>query len=91
MSGSWTGSGTITTSSGNKERIRCRARYDVDGGGSTLDDTQYVDIEGVGGSFQDRHKVYDRAGQPCLTSGKAEIQRVATAGRSTHFCPRCQR
>jgi hypothetical protein len=37
MSGSWTGSGTITTSSGNKERIRCRAKYDVDGGGSTLD------------------------------------------------------
>ena len=37
MSGSWSGSGTITTSSGNKERIRCRARYDVDGGGSSLD------------------------------------------------------
>ena len=35
MSGSWTGSGTITTSSGNKERIRCRAKYD--GAGSTLD------------------------------------------------------
>jgi len=34
MSGSWTGTGTITTSSGNKERIRCRARYD--GGGSSL-------------------------------------------------------
>ena len=34
MSGSWSGSGTITTSSGNKERIRCRARYD--GGGSSL-------------------------------------------------------
>ncbi len=37
MSGSWSGSGTITTSSGTKERIRCRAKYDVDGGGSTLD------------------------------------------------------
>ena len=37
MSGSWSGSGTITTSSGNKERIRCRAKYDVDGGGSSLD------------------------------------------------------
>jgi hypothetical protein len=37
MSGSWSGSGTITTSDGNKERIRCRAKYDVDSGGSTLD------------------------------------------------------
>ena len=36
MSGSWSGSGTITTSSGNKERIRCRAKYDVNGGGSSL-------------------------------------------------------
>ena len=33
MSGSWSGSGTITTSNGNKERIRCRANYDVDGSG----------------------------------------------------------
>jgi hypothetical protein len=37
MSGSWSGGGTITTSGGNKERIRCRARYDVGGGGSNLD------------------------------------------------------
>ena len=37
MSGSWSGSGTITTSDGNKERIRCRAKYDVDGAGSSLD------------------------------------------------------
>jgi hypothetical protein len=37
MSGSWAGSGTITTSNGNKERIRCRAKYDVDGGGANLD------------------------------------------------------
>jgi len=37
MSGSWSGSGTITTSSGNKERIRCRAKYDVAGAGSNVD------------------------------------------------------
>jgi hypothetical protein len=37
MSGSWSGSGIITTSDGNKERIRCRAKYDVDGDGSKLD------------------------------------------------------
>jgi len=37
MSGSWSGSGTITASNGNKERIRCRAKYDVGGAGSSLD------------------------------------------------------
>jgi formamidopyrimidine-DNA glycosylase len=63
----------------------------IDSGGSTLDDTQYVDIEGTGGSFQHRHRVYARAGERCLTCGKADIQRVVVAGRSTHFCPRCQR
>jgi hypothetical protein len=31
MKGSWTGTGTITLGSGDKERIRCRANYDVDG------------------------------------------------------------
>lgn len=60
-------------------------------GGSTLADTQYVDIEGAGGWFQLSHRVYDRAGQPCLTCGRAEITRVVAAGRSTCFCPRCQR
>ena len=37
MSGSWTGAGVITLASGTKERIRCRAKYDVDGAGSNVD------------------------------------------------------
>jgi formamidopyrimidine-DNA glycosylase len=60
-------------------------------GGSTLADTQYVDIEGDGGWFQLSHRVYDRAGQRCITCGRADIMRVVAAGRSTCFCPRCQR
>jgi formamidopyrimidine-DNA glycosylase len=60
-------------------------------GGSTLSDTQYVDVMGDGGSFQLDHRVYDRAGQRCLTCGKATIVRVVSGGRSTCFCPRCQR
>jgi formamidopyrimidine-DNA glycosylase len=63
----------------------------IEAGGSTLADTQYVDIEGQGGWFQVHHKVYDRAGQRCLTCGKADIVRVMVAGRSTCFCPRCQK
>ena len=63
----------------------------IDAGGSTLSDTQYVDVMGDGGSFQLDHRVYDRAGQLCLTCGRAEIVRTVSGGRSTCFCPRCQR
>jgi formamidopyrimidine-DNA glycosylase len=63
----------------------------IEAGGSTLADTQYVDVAGEGGWFQLSHRVYDRAGQPCLTCQKATIRRVVVGGRSTCFCPRCQR
>jgi formamidopyrimidine-DNA glycosylase len=62
----------------------------IEAGGSTLADTQYVGIDGESGWFQLNHRVYDRAGQRCLTCGKATIVKVAVAGRGTHFCPRCQ-
>jgi formamidopyrimidine-DNA glycosylase len=60
-------------------------------GGSTLEDTQYVDIEGNVGSFQELHRVYGREGQGCLTCGKSSIRREMVAGRSTSYCPRCQK
>ncbi len=63
----------------------------IEAGGSTLTDTQYVDVDGRGGSFQLAHRVYDRAGQPCLTCGRGTIRRIVSGGRSTCFCPRCQR
>jgi formamidopyrimidine-DNA glycosylase len=63
----------------------------VEQGGSTLADAQYVDLMGEGGSYQDEHRVYGRGGLRCLTCGRADVTRVVTAGRSTHFCARCQR
>jgi formamidopyrimidine-DNA glycosylase len=63
----------------------------IEAGGSTLADTQYVGVDGVGGWFQLHHRVYDRAGQRCLTCGTANIVRVTFGGRGTHFCPRCQK
>ena len=63
----------------------------VEAGGSTLADTQYVGIDGETGWFQVHHRVYDRGGQRCLTCGRADIVRVMVGGRSTCFCPRCQR
>ncbi len=43
-----------------------------------------------GGQFQDHFQVHGRAGEPCYTCGK-EIQRIVLGGRSTYFCPQCQK
>jgi formamidopyrimidine-DNA glycosylase len=55
--------------------------------GSSISD--YVDSEGKRGNFQLRHRVYQRDGKPCFRC-KSIIRRVIVAGRSSHFCPRCQ-
>jgi formamidopyrimidine-DNA glycosylase len=57
-------------------------------GGSSVSD--YVDAEGVRGFFQLEHCVYQRTGQPCLRCG-SPVRRVIVAGRSTHYCPHCQK
>jgi formamidopyrimidine-DNA glycosylase len=62
----------------------------VEAGGSTLTDAGYHDADGNAGDFQFSHKVYDRKGEPCLVCG-TPIQVKRIGGRSSHFCPRCQR
>lgn len=57
-------------------------------GGSSVSD--YVDAEGVRGFFQLEHCVYQRTGEPCRRCG-TPIRRVVVGGRSTHYCPHCQR
>lgn len=57
-------------------------------GGSSISD--YVNAEGIPGEFQLRHHVYQRKGKPCHRCGAA-IRRIIVAGRSSYFCPRCQR
>jgi len=56
--------------------------------GSTLRD--YVDADGGRGGFQALHRVYAREGEPCRTCD-APLKRIVLGGRSTHFCPNCQR
>ena len=63
----------------------------IDVGGSTLGDAQYVDVDGESGSFQNEHCVYGRTGQRCSTCGRGWIRRTISGGRSTHYCPVCQR
>ena len=50
----------------------------------------YVDAEGREGEHQRHVKVYRRTGQPCYNCG-AIIERIKLGGRSTHFCPHCQK
>jgi formamidopyrimidine-DNA glycosylase len=62
----------------------------VEAGGSTLADSGYHDADGNAGDFQFSHKVYDRKGEPCIACGTV-IRMKRIGGRSSHFCPRCQR
>lgn len=63
----------------------------IDHQGSTLRDGTYRIARNRPGNFQICHRVYQRAGEPCLQCGKAEIVRIVQAQRSTFFCPTCQR
>ena len=56
--------------------------------GSSISD--YVDSQGMPGKFQQRHRVYQREGKKCSRCG-ALIRREIVAGRSSYFCPKCQR
>jgi formamidopyrimidine-DNA glycosylase len=57
-------------------------------GGSSISD--YVDANGEEGFFQLKHRVYGREGKPCLIC-KTPIKRVVIGGRSSHYCPKCQK
>ena len=57
-------------------------------GGSSISD--YVDSEGQKGFFQLKHRVYGREGEPCLVC-RTPIKRIMITGRSSHYCPKCQK
>ena len=57
-------------------------------GGSSVSD--YVNADGEEGFFQLQHRVYGREGEPCLVCG-TPIKRIVIAGRSSHYCSRCQK
>jgi formamidopyrimidine-DNA glycosylase len=60
----------------------------IDARGASIDDFRHVD--GASGTFQDRFKVYGRAGEPCYRCGTT-IEKIRVAGRGTYFCPHDQR
>jgi len=59
-------------------------------GGSTLKD--FANVEGGQGYFQHRFDVYGREGQPCNADDcTGVVKRIVQGGRSTFFCPSCQK
>ena len=62
----------------------------IEAGGSTLRD--FAATDGALGYFQHRFQAYGREGQPCLNPGcGGTIARIVQGGRSTFYCPKCQR
>jgi formamidopyrimidine-DNA glycosylase len=59
----------------------------ITAGGSTLRD--FASPDGELGYFSQRFAVYDRDGAACHCGGR--VQRIVQGGRSTFYCPRCQR
>jgi formamidopyrimidine-DNA glycosylase len=57
-------------------------------GGTTLND--FADGAGREGEYQEDLAVYGRTGEPCPTCG-APVRRLVQGGRSSFYCPRCQR
>ncbi|HEY8382285.1 MAG TPA: bifunctional DNA-formamidopyrimidine glycosylase/DNA-(apurinic or apyrimidinic site) lyase [Microvirga sp.] len=72
------------------EVIRDVLNEAVQAGGSTLRD--HAQVNGDLGYFQHAFRVYDREGEPCVTQGcTGTVGRLVQAGRSTFYCPSCQK
>jgi formamidopyrimidine-DNA glycosylase len=59
--------------------------------GSTLSDGTYRNALNKAGGYQNMHRVYDRAGEPCANCRGGTIVRIVQAQRATFYCPACQR
>ena len=72
------------------EGIKAVLESAIKAGGSSLRDYRHTD--GRLGRFQHRFKVYGREGKPCQRAGcGGVIRRIVQGGRSTFYCPTCQR
>ena len=58
--------------------------------GGTSFDSLYVNVNGASGYFARSLAVYGREGKPCIVC-ETPIKRIAFIGRSSHYCPQCQR
>jgi formamidopyrimidine-DNA glycosylase len=70
------------------QSVRTVLNCAIESRGSSIRD--YVGGAGQRGGYQDRFLVYGRNGEPCAKCG-SPIRSVRLGGRSTHFCPKCQK
>lgn len=68
--------------------VRQTLQKAIDNRGSSVND--YLDGNGRKGNFQNLIEVYGRTGAACRRCGTT-IKRIILGGRSTHYCPHCQR
>jgi len=69
--------------------VRAVLEQSIGDGGSSLRD--YARPDGELGYFASRFEVYDREGEPCRPPCTGKVKRIVQGGRSTWFCPKCQR
>jgi len=60
----------------------------IEAGGTTF--SNFLNVKGVNGNYAHVAWVYNRTGQPCRVCSHP-IERIKLAGRSSHFCPQCQK
>jgi formamidopyrimidine-DNA glycosylase len=90
--------GSLTTKTGKPTKavealvraIKAVLEDAIEAGGSSLRD--YARADGRLGRFQHSFKVYGREGKPCRKKGcRGTVRRIVQSGRSTFYCPNCQR
>jgi formamidopyrimidine-DNA glycosylase len=90
--------GSLATKSGKPTKktealvasVRAVLEAAIKAGGSSLRD--YKRADGRLGRFQHRFRVYGREGKPCPRKGcGGTVRRIVQGGRSTFYCPTCQR
>lgn len=67
--------------------LREAIRYE----GSTLGDGTYRNALNKSGGYQNKHRVYQRAGELCPSCRRSVIRRIVQTQRATFYCPACQR
>jgi len=73
-----------------RSAIKPVLRAGIRWGGTSLNDLAYLLPDGAAGRYLERLHVYGREGQPCARC-RSPIVRSVVAGRSTYYCPACQR
>ncbi len=72
------------------EKIREVLRESIAHGSTLNVNPENIDGSYYGGGYESSWRVYDRENEPCVACGTS-IERLKQGGRSTYFCPKCQR